>query len=90
VKTTCCLRPEGPIAGVRFLGVASKSLLHQQEGSEEHCKISQRGPGQSIGRSIIFLYIEVSRQIFCYAIKGTQQQKSLNLAAREGVVLTLW
>jgi len=47
------------------LGEKAASPSPAVMGLRERCKLPQRGPGQSPGRSTIFLYVEVevSRQI---------------------------
>jgi len=53
-------RPEGPRAGMGFLGMGQPAPPHQLGGLCERCKLPQRGPGRSPGRRRVFLYSEPS------------------------------
>jgi len=53
-------RPEGPRAGMGFLGRGQPAHPHQLGGLRERCKFPQRGQGWSPGRRSVFLYSEPS------------------------------
>ena len=61
-------RPEGPRAGVGFLGRGQRAPSPTARGLGECCKLPQRGPGQSPGKF----------EIWC----NLRPQKSLQLAMR--------
>jgi len=44
------LRPEGPRAGMEFLGMGQRAPSYQLEGLGERCKLPQRGPKRIPGK----------------------------------------